>query len=111
MATDRIRTTHIGSLPRAPDLLKRRQDGQSVDDDVWHRTVREATESVIERQAAVGLDIVNNGEQPRVSFNWYVANRLSGIGDPREASLWDDLADYPAYAEDAFGAEAIDLTK
>jgi 5-methyltetrahydropteroyltriglutamate--homocysteine methyltransferase len=114
MSTDRIRTTHIGSLPRAPDLLdllKRRQDGEAVDDDVWHRTVREATESVIERQAEIGLDIVNNGEQPRVSFNWYVANRLSGIGDPRDAPLWDDLADYPEYAEDAFGAEAIDLTK
>lgn len=93
------------------DLLKRRQDGEDVDDDVWHRTVRAATESVIERQAEIGLDIVNNGEQPRVSFNWYVANRLSGIGDPREAPLWDDLADYPEYAEDAFGAEAIDLTE
>jgi len=114
MSTDRIHTTHIGSLPRAPDLLdllKRRQDGEPVDDDVWDRTVREATESVIERQAEIGLDIVNNGEQPRVSFNWYVANRLSGIGDARDAPLWDDLADYPEYAEDAFGAEAIDLTK
>lgn len=72
---------------------------------MWRQTVRDATESVIDRQAEVGLDIVNNGEQPRVSFNWYVANRLSGIGGPREAPLWDDLAEYP---EDAFGTEAID---
>ena len=114
MSSDRILTTHIGSLPRAPDLLdllKRKQSGEVVDDDVWQQTVRDATASVIDRQADVGIDIVNNGEQPRVSFNWYVANRLSGIGDRREAPLWDDLADYPDYAEDAFGAEAIDLTE
>jgi len=114
MTDDRILTTHIGSLPRTPellDLLKRRQEGDHVDEDVWHETVVDATETVIRRQADVGLDIVNNGEQPRVSFNWYVANRLSGIGDTREAPLWDDLADYPEYAEDAFHAEGIDLTK
>ena len=114
MTDDRILTTHIGSLPRTPellDLLKRRQDGEAVDEDVWHETVVDATETVIQKQADVGLDIVNNGEQPRVSFNWYVANRLSGIGDTREAPLWDDLADFPEYAEDAFHAEGIDLTK
>ncbi|MFB6091158.1 MAG: methionine synthase [Halobellus sp.] len=114
MTDDRILTTHIGSLPRAPDLLellKRKQDGEEVDDDVWHETVVEATRTTIEKQAEIGLDIVNNGEQPRVSFNWYVANRLSGIGDTREAPLWDDLADFPEYAEDAFSAEGIDLTK
>jgi 5-methyltetrahydropteroyltriglutamate--homocysteine methyltransferase len=112
--TDRIHTTHIGSLPRTPallDLLKRRQAGDPVDDDEWQQTVRDATETVIQRQADVGLDVVNNGEQPRVSFNWYVANRLTGIGDDREAPLWDDLADYPEYASDAFDAETIDLTK
>ncbi|WP_311172474.1 cobalamin-independent methionine synthase II family protein [Halobellus ordinarius] len=114
MTADRIRTTHIGSLPRSPDLLellKRRQAGETVDEEEWHDRVREATASVIERQADIGLDIVNNGEQPRVSFNWYVANRLTGIGDTRDAPLWDDLADYPEYAEDAFEAEGIDLTK
>ncbi|MBB6644907.1 hypothetical protein [Halobellus ruber] len=41
---------------------------------MWGRTLREATESTTERQAAVGLGVVNNGKQPRVSFNWYVAN-------------------------------------
>ena len=114
MSDDHISTTHIGSLPRDPellDLLKRRQDGEDVDTEQWHKTVQDATESVVRKQADVGLDVVNNGEQPRVSFNWYVANRLSGIGGERDAPLWDDLADFPEYASDAFDTETIDLTK
>ncbi|GAA0269771.1 cobalamin-independent methionine synthase II family protein [Halobacterium noricense] len=114
MSDDHISTTHIGSLPRDPellDLLQRRQDGENVDPDQWHQTVQDATESVVRKQADVGLDVVNNGEQPRVSFNWYVANRLSGIGGERDAPLWDDLADFPEYASDAFDTETIDLTK
>ncbi len=114
MSDDHISTTHIGSLPRDPellDLLKRRQDGEDVDAEQWHKTVQDATESVVRKQADVGLDVVNNGEQPRVSFNWYVANRLTGIGGERDAPLWDDLADFPEYASDAFDTETIDLTK
>jgi 5-methyltetrahydropteroyltriglutamate--homocysteine methyltransferase len=112
-ASECILTTHIGSLPRPPallELLKQRQDGETVDHDTWERTVREATETVLERQHDVGLDIVNNGEQPRVSFNWYVANRLAGIHGRRDAPLWDDLRDYPDYAETAFSSDIIDLT-
>ncbi|WP_435129909.1 methionine synthase [Halobaculum sp. D14] len=110
--TDGLLTTHIGSLPRPPELrelLKRRDAGEDVDPDEWERAVVDATEAVIERQADVGLDVINNGEQPRVSFNWYVANRLSGIGGSREAPLWDDLRDYPEYAETEFKTDAIDL--
>ncbi|WP_435146341.1 methionine synthase [Halobaculum sp. P14] len=110
--TDGLLTTHIGSLPRPPELrelLKQRDAGEDVDPDEWERAVVDATEAVIERQADVGLDVINNGEQPRVSFNWYVANRLSGIGGSREAPLWDDLQDYPEYAETEFKTDAIDL--
>ncbi|MFC6726284.1 methionine synthase, partial [Halobium palmae] len=111
--TDRILTTHIGSLPRSPellDLLMKREAGESVDEAEWDETARAATETVIRRQAEAGLDIVNNGEQPRVSFNWYVKNRLGGIGGNRDAPLWDDLRDYRDYAEDAFASDIIDLT-
>lgn len=110
---DRILTTHIGSLPRTPELLellKRQQAGEDVDPAEWKRTATEATEIVVQRQADVGLDVVNNGEQPRVSFNWYVANRLSGIEGTREAPLWDDLKEYPEYAETEFKTDIIDLT-
>ncbi len=109
---DSIQVTHIGSLPRPPDLLEllqRREDGESVDPDRWFETVREATREVVRRQDEVGIDIANDGEQARVSFNWYVANRLSGIGGERDVPLWDDLRDYPEYAEEAFTTEVLDL--
>ncbi|ELZ24391.1 methionine synthase vitamin-B12 independent [Haloterrigena salina JCM 13891] len=110
---DRICTTHIGSLPRPPellDLLTARQDGDAVDEDEWNETVADATTDVLERQAEAGLDIVNNGEQPRVSFNWYVADRLSGIGGEREQELWADLQEFPDYAEETFQTDVIDLS-
>ncbi|GAB3326978.1 methionine synthase [Haloplanus rallus] len=114
MASDeRIRTTHIGSLPRPPellDLLEKRQDGAAVDSDEWAATVESATRDVVERQVAAGLDVVNNGEQPRVSFNWYVADRLSGIEGEREQELWADLQEFPDYAEETFETDVIDLS-
>ncbi|WP_435177963.1 methionine synthase [Halorussus sp. AFM4] len=110
---DRIRTTHIGSLPRPPellDLLEKRQDGVDVDPDEWDATVADATRSVVERQAEVGLDVANNGEQSRVSFNWYVADRLSGIEGEREQELWADLQEFPDYAAETFKTDVIDLS-
>ncbi|NHN61620.1 MULTISPECIES: cobalamin-independent methionine synthase II family protein [Halorussus] len=110
---DRIRTTHVGSLPRPPellDLLKQRQDGEDVDPEEWDATVADATRRVVERQADVGLDVANNGEQSRVSFNWYVADRLSGIEGEREQELWADLQEFPDYAEETFKTDVIDLS-
>jgi len=110
---DRIRTTHIGSLPRPPELLellKDRQNGVDVDEDEWTATVADATRTVLERQADAGLDIVNNGEQSRVSFNWYVADRLSGIDGTREQELWADLQEFPEYAAETFKTDVIDLS-
>ncbi|ESP87613.1 methionine synthase II (cobalamin-independent)- like protein [Candidatus Halobonum tyrrellensis] len=110
---DRIRTTHVGSLPRPPellDLLTRRQDGEDVDDEEWEETVADATRAVVDRQREVGLDAINNGEQSRVSFNWYVADRLSGIEGERETALWADLQEFPDYAEETFKTDVIDLS-
>lgn len=112
-SSDRIQTTHIGSLPRPPELLellRRRQDGEDIDPDRWHQTVEAATESVLRRQAAAGIDIVNTGEQARVSFNWYVRDRLSGIDGEREQELWADLQEYPEYATETFKTDVIDLS-
>ena len=110
---ERIQTTHIGSLPRPPellDLLTDRQDGMEIDAEEWDTTVAEATRDVVERQAEVGIDVANNGEQSRVSFNWYVADRLSGIEGTREQELWADLQEFPEYAEETFKTDVIDLS-
>ena len=109
-----IDTTHIGSLPRPPellDLLTKRQDGEDVDEAEWSETVSEATRDVVDRQIESGLDAINNGEQSRVSFNWYVADRLSGIDGTRETELWADLQEFPSYAEETFKTDVIDLSQ
>ena len=116
MATDPrdIETTHIGSLPRPPellDLLTKRENGEDVDDEEWDRVTREATDDIVEQQLATGLDSINNGEQPRVSFNFYVADRLSGIGGKRDQELWADLEEYPSVAEETFDTDVIDLAQ
>ncbi|MBP1986535.1 cobalamin-independent methionine synthase II family protein [Halolamina salifodinae] len=110
--TSRIETTHIGSLPRPPellDLLRTRQSGGDVDPDEWERVSSEATDDIVDRQLATGIDEINNGEQPRVSFNYYVGERLTNIGGQREQALWADLEEYPAVAEDTFETDVIDL--
>ncbi|WP_049981115.1 cobalamin-independent methionine synthase II family protein [Halolamina rubra] len=116
MATpdDRIQTTHIGSLPRPPellDLLRTRESGGEVDPEEWDRVSAEATDEIVERQLATGIDEINNGEQSRVSFNYYVGDRLTNIGGKREQELWADLQEYPAVAEDTFETDVIDLAK
>jgi len=114
MVDDRIPTTHIGSLPRPPellDLLKKREDGEDVDPDEWEAATTDATHEVVRRQADVGIDSANNGEQSRVSFNWYVKNRLNGIEGTEEQELWADLQDYPDYAEETFKTDVINLAE
>jgi len=112
MTRERIPTTHIGSLPRPDDLLdllEKREAGEDVDPDEWEETTTDATHAVVERQQEAGIDIGNNGEQSRVSFNWYVKNRLSGIDGKREQELWADLQEYPEYADETFRTDVIDL--
>lgn len=114
MTSDEIRTTHIGSLPRPPELLElltAKQEGEEVDEDEWERATTDATHDVVERQVDVGLDSINNGEQSRVSFNWYVQNRLSGIDGTRDTDIWADLQEYPEYADETFKTDVIDLSE
>lgn len=109
---DRILTTHIGSLPRPPELvtfLERAQAGADVDEDRFRELAADATKSVVQRQADVGLDIVNNGEQSRVAFNFYAVNRLTGYDGQTSAPFWEDLEDFPSYTDQAFETVDVDL--
>ena len=81
-STDRILTTHVGSLPRPDDLLtmmQARQDGKPVDAAAYARTLQNATNGIVRKQVELGLDIVNDGEMGKSSFITYVNDRLGGI--------------------------------
>jgi 5-methyltetrahydropteroyltriglutamate--homocysteine methyltransferase len=98
----RILTTHVGSLPRPPalrDLLVRQDRGEAVDAAALAREVSAAVAHVVSGQLEVGIDVGNNGEQPRAGFSTYVAGRMRGFGGTSRRELAQDLIDFPDYAE------------
>ena len=98
----RILTTHVGSLPRPPalrDLLVRRDRGEPVDAAALEREAGAAVERVVAGQLEAGVDVGNNGEQPRAGFSTYVAGRMRGFGGASHRELAQDLIDFPDYAE------------
>src|SRR4051794_37242335 len=100
-STDRILTTHTGSLPRPPELLAelmRRDRGEPVDADALDARVREAVADVVRRQAEAGVAVVNDGEAGKIGYSTYVTERLDGFGgeaDPPGPP--PDMADFPEY--------------
>jgi len=97
----RILTTHVGSLPRDPalrDSLIAIERGQPIDRTVHDRLVDAAITDVVQRQITAGVDIGNDGEQPRVGFSTYVAQRMRGFGGESKRPISLDLADHPDYA-------------
>lgn len=98
---ERILTTHVGSLPRNPaltDLLIRDEAGEIVDRAELVRQAENAVRHVVDRQAASGVDVVNDGEQPRVGFQTYVAQRMKGFGGESSRPRPRDYADFPAFS-------------
>jgi 5-methyltetrahydropteroyltriglutamate--homocysteine methyltransferase len=84
-STDRIRTTHVGSLPRPPallDLMRAAAQGQAVDPAELAEAERSAVTDVVAWQREAGLDVVSDGEQTKTGFFAYIGQRLSGF-EPR----------------------------
>ena len=81
-STERILTTHTGSLPRPPDLLALLQatnDGQPGARQAFRERARTAVAEVVRQQAEAGIDIVSDGEMAKPSFVHYVRDRLAGF--------------------------------
>ncbi|HEY3916513.1 MAG TPA: cobalamin-independent methionine synthase II family protein [Stellaceae bacterium] len=103
-STDRIVTTHVGSLPRPPEvvaLLKRRDRDQEIDAAEFERVVGRAVNDVVARQVATGIDVVNDGEASKASYATYIQQRLTGFGEV-DKSKWPveknpDRAEFPEY--------------
>src|SRR5260370_4756957 len=99
---DRILTTHVGSLPRDPvlsDLLIREELGEKVDRAELARLGEKAVHHVVRQQGDCGVDIVNDGEQPRVGFQTYVAQRMKGFGGESKRPRSRDFTDFPIFAD------------
>ena len=102
MSTDRILTTHCGSLPRPPvlsDLLLRQEAGEVVDQQALHRESASAVADVLQAQLEAGMDIISDGEQPRVGFSMYVPMRMAGFGGETKRPTPQDIDDFPLFAK------------
>ena len=96
----RILTTHAGSLPRPQALVEmmvKKSRREPVDAITFDQCVEAATRHVIARQLEVGIDIGNNGEQPRESFFTHVQHRLSGFGGESDRPIMRDIIQYQSF--------------
>jgi 5-methyltetrahydropteroyltriglutamate--homocysteine methyltransferase len=82
-STDRILTTHVGSLIRPQalqDILRAKQGGQSYDHAAYENCLKQSVNDVVRHQAEIGVDVVSDGEFGKaISWNQYVVERLSGF--------------------------------
>ena len=110
LSSDRILTTHVGSLPRPTDLLtslEAREAGHGFDRKAFETRLTNAVREVVAQQAAAGIDSVCDGEQSKISYTFYVRHRLSGIGAfrggdndrPPQTAAHRDLLDHPDYMQ------------
>src|SRR5215470_3210848 len=101
-STERILTTHTGSLPRPRDLLgllQEREEGVLSDERALHQRTRMAVLDVVRKQAEIGLSVINDGEQGRADYTIYVKDRLTGFAG--ESTPWPntDAEEFPEWAE------------
>ena len=109
-STERILTTHVGSLARPTELLEIMRDkeaGKPYDHAEFDRQVHDAVADRVHRQVECGIDVVTDGEMGKVSFLTYVKDRLGGFteddGDPILPASWrKEIEDFPGFYNEYF---------
>jgi 5-methyltetrahydropteroyltriglutamate--homocysteine methyltransferase len=104
-STERIITTHVGSLPRPPDLLGEvmaAQDGKRADETARAARLRAAVHEIVRKQIELGIDVIDDGEFGKSSFVAYVNERLGGFEIDKEAPRqipWADSREAQSFPE------------
>ncbi|MBV9743171.1 MAG: cobalamin-independent methionine synthase II family protein, partial [Acidobacteriia bacterium] len=101
-STDRILTTHVGSLPRPQDVvdcLFAEDRGEPLDPKTADSTIRRAVADVVARQSEAGVDIVSDGEMGKISYATYIRHRLTGFEGDSARPTPQDLDDYPEFRD------------
>jgi 5-methyltetrahydropteroyltriglutamate--homocysteine methyltransferase len=100
--TDRILTTHTGSLPRSQevvDYLFAQDRGEPYELGKFEQAMREGVSDVLAQQVQSGLDIVGDGETSKISYATYIRHRLSGFEGDSPRPTPQDLDDFPAFRD------------
>jgi 5-methyltetrahydropteroyltriglutamate--homocysteine methyltransferase len=105
-STERFLTTHTGSLPRPDDLIRMmyaKEAGVPVEPAALAARVRAAVAEVVKKQAAAGVDLINDGEMSKPSYATYIKDRLNGFGGTGNTFVYQDLAEFPRLEKRVFG--------
>ena len=100
--TNRIVTTHVGSLPRSKavtDLVFAAERGEPVNPDEFDRVIGAAVDTVVARQVAAGIDLVSDGEMSKISYATYIKDRITGFDGDSPRTPPADLEDFPEFLE------------
>jgi 5-methyltetrahydropteroyltriglutamate--homocysteine methyltransferase len=100
LSTQRILTTHVGSLPRSQPVVEQlliRERGERGDDASYDRTMREGVSEIVRQQVATGIDVVSDGETSKISYATYMKDRLSGFGGDNERLVAKDLQPFAEF--------------
>lgn len=106
LSTERILTTHTGSLPRPSELaaaMVERETNQltPADEAGLPELIRDAVNEIVRKQADTGLDVVSDGEMSKIGYATYVKERLTGFDGEAGALALADLEDFPEFTERA----------
>src|SRR5579864_552544 len=102
VSTERILTTHVGSLPRPQDVvgfLYAQDRGQEYDATKCEVTLRRGVKEAVARQAEAGVDIASDGEMSKISYATYIRHRLTGFEGDSPRPTPQDLDDFPEYRD------------
>jgi 5-methyltetrahydropteroyltriglutamate--homocysteine methyltransferase len=114
MATERISTTHTGSLPRPEAVLRvlaETEAGALLDRAAAHAIFSSAVATCVDRQLAAGIDVVSDGELGKPAYSTYVKDRLTGFDGLGAFPQPADLAEYPEYARRVFADQVLTRVK
>jgi 5-methyltetrahydropteroyltriglutamate--homocysteine methyltransferase len=97
-STERILTTHTGSLPRPENLVQlmiAKEQEKTIDVEELASSVHSAVAEMVKRQVEVGIDIISDGEMSKIGFANYVKGRLTGFGGESNPVVAQDVLDHP----------------
>jgi 5-methyltetrahydropteroyltriglutamate--homocysteine methyltransferase len=113
-SSDRILTTHTGSLPRPADLdqlIADREDGKDVEAAAFDKRVAEAVADIVASQLAVGVSVISDGEMGKVGYSTYVKDRLTGFDGTGRPMTSTEMIEFPELYADTGGRSPLSRAK
>lgn len=104
MSTDRILATHVGSLPRPPELEEMIADKEkgrldSARSASLPASISSAVADIVNKQAAIGISVVDDGEMSKYAYSTYARERMTGLTGIDQPLVLSELADFPNFAK------------